>query len=103
MDGSVGSPVPGMTAYPHGLDDKTRALVCLGALIATTASPTAYRRLVDDALAAGATPDDVIATLVAVSPTVGLARLVSATDALAFSLGYDINAALESLDEPPTP
>ncbi len=86
--------------YALSLDDKTRALVRLGALIATTAGPTAYKRIVDAALAAGATTEEVIATLIAVAPTVGLAHLVAATIGLAHGLGYDIDAALESLDVP---
>jgi alkylhydroperoxidase/carboxymuconolactone decarboxylase family protein YurZ len=88
------------TAYPHSLDDKTRALVCLAALVATTAGPAPYERQVAAALAAGATPEDVTATLIAVAPTVGLARVVSATGGLARGLGYDIDAALEDLDGP---
>jgi hypothetical protein len=40
-------------------------------------------------------------TLVAVSPTVGLAHLVSATAGVALGLGYDVDAAFEGLDDPP--
>ena len=39
-----------------------------------------------------------LGTLLAVAPTVGLARVVSATVALGLALGYDIEAALEELD-----
>jgi 4-carboxymuconolactone decarboxylase len=83
------------------LDDKTRALVRLGALVATGAGPTSYKRHVAAALAAGATDEDVVDTLVAVSPTVGLAHLASATVGLALGLGYDIDAAFEGLGDPP--
>jgi alkylhydroperoxidase/carboxymuconolactone decarboxylase family protein YurZ len=90
-----------VTNLPRRLDDRTRALVCLGALVATGAGPTSYRRHVRRALAAGATPEDVMDTLVAVSPTVGLAHLVSATAGVALGLGYDVDAAFEGLDDPP--
>ena len=57
-----------------GLDARTHALVSLGALVALDAPPTSYDCAVDAALAAGATPDDIVGVLIAVGPTVGLAR-----------------------------
>ena len=51
------------------------------------------------ALAAGATADDVVGTLRAVAPSVGLARVVAAIPGLALAAGYDVDAALESLDD----
>jgi hypothetical protein len=59
-----------------------------------------YRGAVEAALDGGATEDDVVGTLVAVAPAVGLSRLVSATVGLALALGYDLDAALESPDPP---
>jgi alkylhydroperoxidase/carboxymuconolactone decarboxylase family protein YurZ len=53
---------------------------------------------VDRALAAGATVDDVVDTLKVVAPMVGLVNVVSAAPTLALALGYDIDAALETLD-----
>lgn len=49
----------------------------------------------DAARAAGATPPDIVGVLIAVGPTVGLARVVAATPELARSIGYDIDAAFE--------
>jgi 4-carboxymuconolactone decarboxylase len=83
-----------------GLDHKTDALVRLAALIAAGASPTSYRLSVDASMEAGATVEEVLGTLLAVAPTVGLARLVSATPRLALAVGYDIDAALERVDVP---
>jgi alkylhydroperoxidase/carboxymuconolactone decarboxylase family protein YurZ len=77
------------------LDDKTSALVLIGALIAQGAEPRAFDAAVASAVAAGAVPDEVVDTLLAVSATVGVARVVSATPALAGALGYDIDAAFE--------
>ena len=81
--------------FSHGLDDRTRALVRLGALVATGAAPASYQRQVAEALAAGATDEEVIDTLIAVSSTVGLAHVVAASVGLALGLGYDVEAAFE--------
>jgi 4-carboxymuconolactone decarboxylase len=80
------------------LDPKTHALVSLGALLAADAAPASYHCSVESALAAGASVDEIVGTLVAVAPTVGLARVVSAAPELALALGYDVDAALETLD-----
>jgi alkylhydroperoxidase/carboxymuconolactone decarboxylase family protein YurZ len=82
-----------------GLDEKTCALVRLAALVASDAPPASYQRSIGFALAAGATVDEVFGTLIAVAPTVGLARLVTATPGVALAAGYDIDSALESLDD----
>jgi 4-carboxymuconolactone decarboxylase len=50
---------------------------------------------IDQALAAGVEIDEVVATLVAVGPVVGLARVVSAAPELALALGYDLDADFE--------
>ena len=84
----------------HGMDGRTAALIGLGALVALRAAPASYRGGVDLALAAGASVDDVVETLRVVARTVGLARVVSAAPDLAQALGYDIDRALETLDNP---
>jgi hypothetical protein len=76
------------------------ALARLAALVALGAAPGAYSRAVGSALTAGATVEDVIDTLTTVAPIVGLARVVAAAPDLAIALGYDINRALDVLDEP---
>jgi alkylhydroperoxidase/carboxymuconolactone decarboxylase family protein YurZ len=80
------------------LDAATRSLVRVGALVASNAAASSYTRDVDRALAAGATVDQLVDTLVAVGPSVGLARVVSAAPRLAAALGYDVDEALERLD-----
>ena len=82
------------------LDDKTWSLVRLGALVASDAAPAAYRCGVEAALAAGASVDEVVGTLMAVAPCAGLARLVSAAPRVAHAAGYDLDSAFESLDAP---
>ena len=84
------------TADVSGLDCKTHALVRLGALLALDAAFSSYQQDVEAALAAGASADEIVGTLVAVAPSVGLARVVSAAPELALALGYDVEAALEA-------
>lgn len=78
------------------LDEKTTDLVRLGALVAVDAPQAAYSATVARALSAGATDDDLIDTLLAVAPSVGLTRVVAAAPKLAVALGFDIEAALEA-------
>ena len=84
---------------PAGLDGRVEGLVRLAALVSSRAPAAAYQEVVTAAFAAGATTDDVVATLRAVAPSVGLARVVAAVPGLALAAGYDVDAALESLDE----
>src|SRR5919109_4482054 len=84
------------TVPASALDPKTHALVRLGAALAIDAAPSSYQPSVEVALAAGASLDEVVGTLIAVAPTVGLARVVSAAPELALAIGYDIDAALET-------
>jgi alkylhydroperoxidase/carboxymuconolactone decarboxylase family protein YurZ len=87
-------------AGQDGLDERTAAVARLAAAVALRATPAAYRRSVEHALAAGASVDEVVGTLKVVARTVGLARVVSAAPGLALAAGYDIDDALETLDDP---
>lgn len=82
------------------LDPKTHALVRLASLVASGASGVSYLGSVEAGLAAGATEDEIVGTLVAVAPTVGVAHVVDAAPKLALALGYDVDAALEGFGEP---
>jgi 4-carboxymuconolactone decarboxylase len=77
------------------LDPRTQALVRLGTLVALGASQESYGWGVEAAFAAGATVDEIVSTLLAVAPIVGVARVVAAASTLAGAVGYDIEAALE--------
>jgi len=81
------------------LDPKTHCLVRLGAAFAIDAAPSSYQSTTDLALAAGASVDEIVGTLIAVAPTVGLARVVSAAPELALALGYDVDAAFEAPED----
>jgi 4-carboxymuconolactone decarboxylase len=81
-----------------GLDERAHALIRIGALIALNASPPAYMDSVNAALAAGATHEEIVGTLIAVLPTVGVARVVSAAPNLGLAIGYDVADALELIE-----
>ena len=78
------------------LDPKTHALIRLAASLAVDAGPSSYQSSIEVALAAGAQVDEIVGTLIAVAPIIGLARVVSDAPELALALGYDVEAALEA-------
>ena len=77
------------------LDEKTHALVRLGALVALNATSPGYMWSVESARRHGATEGEIAGCLIATLPAIGIANVVAATPQLALALGYDITAALE--------
>jgi alkylhydroperoxidase/carboxymuconolactone decarboxylase family protein YurZ len=75
-----------------GLDPKTYAMVNIAALIAADAAPASYVFQVAFALEAGVSPEEILGLLVALNPTVGNVRIVSAAAELAFALDIDLEA-----------
>ncbi len=73
-----------------GLDPRTFALVKIAALIAVDAPPASYLWQVSNALEAGATPQDLIGVLLAVTPQVGGPRAVAAAPELMVALGLSL-------------
>jgi alkylhydroperoxidase/carboxymuconolactone decarboxylase family protein YurZ len=80
------------------LDPGTHALIRLGALLALDVTPTSLASCVQEALAAGVTPTQIVGALIAVTPAIGSARAVTRVRTLALELGYDVDAALEVLE-----
>jgi 4-carboxymuconolactone decarboxylase len=80
------------------IDARAHALVRVGALIAMDAAPPSYMSAVDAALEAGVTHEEIVGTLIAVLPVVGVARVVSAAPNLGLAIGYDVGDALEALE-----
>ena len=78
-----------------GLDSGAHALVRIAALIAVDAAPPSYMSAVSAALDAGLSMEQIVETLIAVMPTVGVARVVSAAPKLGLALGYDVSEAFE--------
>jgi 4-carboxymuconolactone decarboxylase len=91
--GGVGSSFP-----TSALDERTAALLRVAATVAVDAAPASFQSAVALALAAGATSEEIVASLEAVTPVAGTARVVQCAPKLALALGYDVDAALERLD-----
>ena len=87
----------GRESEASSLDTRTMALVRIAALIAIDAGPPSYMNPIESALEAGATADEIVDTLEAVMPAIGVARVVSAAPKLGLALGYDVSRALEEL------
>jgi alkylhydroperoxidase/carboxymuconolactone decarboxylase family protein YurZ len=81
-----------------GIDERSHALARVAALIALDAAPASYMSAVQAGLDAGATYDEVVGTLIAVMPIVGVARVVAAAPNLGLALGYDVSEAFELVD-----
>ena len=80
------------------IDRKTAALVRVAATVAVDAALASFQHAVTRAIAAGATSDEIVASLEAVTPVTGAARVVQCAPKVALALGYDVDAALERLD-----
>jgi alkylhydroperoxidase/carboxymuconolactone decarboxylase family protein YurZ len=77
------------------LDEKTHALVRLGALVAIDATAPGYMWAIEAARRRGASEDEIVGCLIAALPAVGVPTTVAAAPKLALALGYDVTAALE--------
>jgi len=73
-----------------GLDDRTLSLVQIAALVALDAPPASYARQVDNALEAGASPEDLLGVLRAVAVHVGRPKLVAAAPEIMLALGVSL-------------
>ncbi len=90
--------VDGRALAPAVLDDRTAALIRVAATVAVDAAPYSFQHAIALALDAGATSDEIVATLEVVTPVTGAARVVQCAPKVALALGYDVDAALERLD-----
>jgi alkylhydroperoxidase/carboxymuconolactone decarboxylase family protein YurZ len=77
------------------LDPKTAALLQLGVSVAIGSPAVCIEWSAGQALAAGATEDEIADVLLAIAPVAGLGRVVCAAPDVATALGYDIAAALD--------
>jgi 4-carboxymuconolactone decarboxylase len=80
-----------------GIDPRSHALARMGALVAVDATPAAYMCTVEAALKAGASYEEIVGTLIAVLPIVGVPRVVAAAPSLGLALGFDVVEALEAV------
>ena len=86
------------TVEDSALDERTTELVRIAATIAVNAASSSFQRAVAHALAVGVTPEEIVATLEAVTPITGAARVVQCAPKVALALDYDVDAALERHD-----
>ena len=89
---------PRANATLAGIDPRSHALLRVAALIAINAAPPSYMSAVEAGLDAGASHEEIVGTLIAVMPIVGVARVVSAAPNLGLALGYDVAEALELIE-----
>lgn len=80
------------------LDERTDALIRVAVLVPIDAPQSSYQAAVEAAMRAGATLEDLLAALITVAGVVGAPRVVSAAPRIALAAGYDVDAALESVD-----
>ena len=98
-DALLGASAAEDCSFPDSaIDERTAAVVRIAATIAVDAAPSSFQHAVAHALAAGATREEVVATLEAVMPVTGAARVVQCAPKIALALGYDVDAALERHD-----
>jgi alkylhydroperoxidase/carboxymuconolactone decarboxylase family protein YurZ len=77
------------------LDPRTAALVRVGALAAIGSPEVCLEWSTSQALAAGATEDEITGVLLAIAPVIGLGRVIGAAPGVAGAFGYDIESALQ--------
>jgi len=85
----------GASTAARGLDARTFSMVKIAALIAIDAPPASYAQQIDEATAAGATPEEILGVLEAVAPHVGGPKVVAAAPEIMLALGLSLPA-----DEP---
>jgi 4-carboxymuconolactone decarboxylase len=82
--------------------ERIRSLFRLAALIAGEGTIASYQSVVESALAAGASVEEIVDVLIAVAGTVGSTRIVAAAPLLARAVGFEVDEAFDP-DGPPSP
>jgi 4-carboxymuconolactone decarboxylase len=70
-----------------GLDPRTHALVRLAALVSIDAAPASFNWQVALAKSSGVSDAEILGVLVALAPTIGMAKVVAAAPEVANALG----------------
>ena len=68
----------------------------ISALAALGAPEALWRSAIARAFEAGASDEDIVATLISVATIIGQARVASAAPAIARGIGYEVDDALQS-------
>lgn len=77
------------------LGPREQSLVRLAALVGVGGNSAVYGPIVDECLGAGATNEELVDAIVALSSIVGLPRVVAAASKVAAAIGHDLDEALE--------
>ena len=75
-----------------GLDPRSFAIAKIAALVALDAPPASYQWQVENAVAAGVSPKDILGVLFAIAPQVGGPRVVAAAPEIMLALGLPLPA-----------
>jgi 4-carboxymuconolactone decarboxylase len=78
----------------HELDSKSLALVRIAGLVAIGGAVPSFGAEAEAAVAAGASPEEIVDVLVGLIPVLGLPCVVTAAPRLALALGCDIEEGL---------
>jgi alkylhydroperoxidase/carboxymuconolactone decarboxylase family protein YurZ len=73
-----------------GLDSRTYSLIKIATLVSIDAPPASYLAQVTFALESGVTPEEILGTLIAVAPQVGLPKVIAAAPELMLALGLEL-------------
>jgi alkylhydroperoxidase/carboxymuconolactone decarboxylase family protein YurZ len=74
-----------------GLDPRTYSLVKVAGLIGMNGPAPSYAWQIGVAREAGVTNEDIMGVLVALAPTIGMARVVSAATEMALAMGMNLD------------
>ena len=77
-------------ASTQALDDRTRRLLDIAAVIALGGEPNGIDAATRSALDAGASPEDVVEVLLDLAPILGRGRVAAAAGPIATAIGYDV-------------
>lgn len=82
-----------------GLDPRSYSMVKIAALVAMDAPPASYMWQVENAVASGVSPKDILGVLFAVAPQVGGPRVVAAAPEIMLALGLSLPGESQDEDE----
>jgi 4-carboxymuconolactone decarboxylase len=76
--------------HTSGLDARTFSIAKIAALVALDAPPASYQWQVQNAVAAGVSPKDILGVLFAIAPQVGGPKVMSAAPEIMLALGLPL-------------
>jgi len=73
-----------------GLDPRTHALVRIAALLALDAAPASFAWQVGVGMESGVSQEEIMGVIVAVAPTVGMAKIVATAPEIAYAMDLEL-------------